>query len=60
MLKKLILLIAVSAMLMAQAQTGDWRVHPYYVGSQITNLIDTDNKIYYLVGMTSFASTRQR
>ncbi len=54
MLKKLILLIAVSAMLMAQAQTGDWRVHPYYVGSQITNLIDTDNKIYYLVGNDLF------
>ena len=51
MLKKLaLLLIAMLALVQTQAATGDWRVHPYYVGGNIKNVIDTDTKVYYLVG----------
>ena len=52
MLKKIGLFIVVMLSLVVQAQTGkgDWRVHPYYVGDNVKNIIDTDNKVYYLVG----------
>ena len=50
MFKKIALLLIALIALSVQAQTGDWRVHPYYVGSNIQSVIDTDNKVYYLVG----------
>ena len=52
MLKRIGFLLVVILSLVAQAQSGkgDWRVHPYYVGDNVKNIIDTDNKIYYLVG----------
>ena len=56
MLKKIGLFIVVMLSLVVQAQTGkgDWRVHPYYVGDNVKNIIDTDNKVYYLVGNDLF------
>ena len=52
MLKKLVLLLIVMLSLVAQAQVGkgDWRIHPYYVSDNVKNIVDTDNKVYYLVG----------
>ncbi len=52
MAKKIAFLILALLAMAAQAQPGkgDWRVHPYYVSSDIKNVIDTDSKIYYLVG----------
>ena len=52
MLRQLILATTLVASLLALAQTGvgDWRVHPYYVDSEVKNIIDTDDRVYYLVG----------
>lgn len=52
MLKRIILAATMMCALIAQSQTGvgNWRVHPYYVGSEIKNVIDTDGQIYYQVG----------
>ena len=52
MLKKIGLFIVVMFSLVAQAQVGkgDWRVHPYFVSDNVKNIIDTDTKVYYLVG----------
>lgn len=56
MLKRVVFFIIVMLSLLAQAQTGkgDWRVHPYYVGDNIKNVIDTDTKVYFLVGNDLF------
>ena len=56
MLKRIGFIIVVMLSLLAQAQTGkgDWRVHPYYVGDNIKNVIDTDAKVYFLVGNDLF------
>lgn len=54
MLKRIFLLLALAACLpqMASAQygVGDWRIHPFYVGEDISNIIDTGDQVYYLVG----------
>lgn len=52
MAKKIVIFILAMIALALQAQPGkgDWRIHPYYVSSNIKNVIDTDTKIYYLVG----------
>lgn len=52
MLKKIGLLIIAMLALTSAAQPGkgDWRMHPYYVSQNIKNIIDTDTKVYYLVG----------
>ena len=31
-----------------RAASGQWRVHPFFVSSQLKNLIDTRDKVYYL------------
>lgn len=56
MLKRIFLLLAICVVAapMAQSATGDWRIHPYYVGANIKNIIDTDQKVYYLVGNELF------
>ena len=56
MVKKIgLLLLALVALTVQSASAlGDWRMHPYYVGSKINNIIDTDNKVYYLVGNDLF------
>lgn len=56
MLKRIILAATMMCALIAQSQTGvgNWRVHPYYVGSEIKNVIDTDGQIYYQVGSYLF------
>ena len=43
MLRHLILAALLVASLVAHSQNGvgDWRVHPYYVGSEVKNIIDT-------------------
>ena len=52
MLKRIIQasLVLLSLVAYGQNGVGNWRVHPYYVGSQIKNIIDTGDCIYYLVG----------
>lgn len=32
----------------AQISVGDWKIHPVF-GTDVTNIIDTDKKVYYLV-----------
>ncbi|MCQ2289092.1 MAG: hypothetical protein MJZ74_08345 [Muribaculaceae bacterium] len=51
MFKKLLLAIAVTMSMptAATAQQGNWKVHPFFVGSKVQNNIDTGSKVYYLV-----------
>ena len=57
MLKQTIMAFALMCMLVAQAQNGvgNWRVHPYYVGSEVRTVIDTETHVYYQVGGYLFA-----
>lgn len=52
MLKKILTIIALLCPFAAVAQTnvGDWRIHPFFVGSLISNMIDTGDQVYYLTG----------
>ena len=52
MLKRIILATALMCALAVCGQNGvgNWRVHPYYVGSEIKTIIDTEHHVYYLVG----------
>lgn len=52
MIKKFVLFIAMLLPLMAVAQnvTDSWRVHPFYVGAKLQNVIDTGDAVYYLTG----------
>lgn len=56
MCKRILLLVALIMPLMMRAQyaQGDWRVHPYYVSSNVKTLIDTEDKVFYLVGNDLF------
>ncbi len=56
MLRHLIFAALLVASLVAHSQNGvgDWRVHPYYVGSEVKNIIDTKDQVYYLVGSDLF------
>lgn len=50
MIKKLFLALLLSLPLMASAQlgAGQWKIHPYFVGSSATNCIDAGDRVYYL------------
>ena len=50
MIKKAIILMLMLLPVVATAQyaPGQWKVHPFLVQSQITNMIDTQDKVYYL------------
>ncbi len=56
MLRHFIFAALLVASLIAHSQygVGDWRVHPYYVDSEIKNIIDTKDEVYYLVGSDLF------
>lgn len=45
--------------LWAQYTPGQWKVHPYFVPSQITNLIDTQEKVYYLTSDNVFSFDKE-
>lgn len=51
MVKKLLLLVALMLPTIALAQygSGSWRVHPFFVSAKVQNIVDTHNKVYYLV-----------
>lgn len=50
MIKKLFLAMLLVLPLMASAQlgSGQWKIHPYFVGSSATNCIDAGDRVYYL------------
>ena len=48
MLKKHLLLVMLLVMAVATASAGTWKIHNYYVASQIQNVFDTGDKVYYL------------
>lgn len=50
MIKKLFLAIFLTLPLLASAQlgSGQWKIHPYFVGSSAKNCIDAGDKVYYL------------
>ena len=50
MIKKLLLSLFLFLPMMASAQmgAGQWKIHPYFLGSNIKNCYDTGNKVYYL------------
>lgn len=56
MIKKLFLAIFLALPLLASAQlgAGQWKIHPYFVGSTATNCIDAGDKVYYLTSGSLF------
>ena len=50
MIKKLFLALFLTLPLLASAQlgAGQWKIHPYFVGSSAKNCIDAGDKVYYL------------
>ena len=38
----------------AQIGSGQWKIHPYYVGEKVTNCVDVGDKVYYLVSGSLF------
>lgn len=49
MTKKIILTIWVLATSISTAFAGNWRIHPTFAGNEIQNIVDTKDKVYYLV-----------
>ena len=51
MIRKCFIVLALSlATLMSSAQIGDgqWKIHPYFIGNDVSNCIDTDKRVFYL------------
>lgn len=51
MMRKYFIMLALSlATLMSSAQIGDgqWKIHPYFIGKDVSNCIDTDHRVFYL------------
>ena len=48
MIKKYLLLVVLTVMTATTMVASTWKIHNYYVTSMIQNVIDTDNKVYYL------------
>ena len=50
MIKRIFLALFIALPFMASAQlgAGQWKIHPYFVGSSATNCIDAGNRVYYL------------
>ena len=42
------LLSLVTLISSAQIGVGQWKIHPYFLGDNITNCVDTKDKVYYL------------
>lgn len=56
----LVLMVAlVALMLQAQDDYGRWTLHPVFAGENITNCIDTGDKVYYLVSNNLFCYDKQ-
>lgn len=45
-----VLLSLVAFVAVAQIGAGQWKTHPYFVGSKAINCIDAGDKVYYLAG----------
>jgi len=56
MIKKILMLLALCVPLFAVAQTGvgNWRYHPSFVGTDVTNVIDAGEYVYYLTAGNLF------
>jgi len=55
MIKKIILSMMLLVSLTAAAQsTGNWKMHPIFVGSDVTNVVDAVDKVYYLASGNLF------
>ena len=58
MMKKAILLL-IAAVAASCAWASQWQVFPTYVGSNTQNVIDTDDKVYYLVSGCLYCFDKQ-
>ncbi len=56
MIKKLLLLLItlVPAIAGAQAVTDSWRIHPFYAGANVQNVVDAGDRVYYLASNNLF------
>ncbi len=56
MIKKLLLSLFLVLPMMASAQlgAGQWKIHPYFIGTNIKNCYDAGNKVYYLASGSLF------
>ena len=59
MIKKLFLLMLMllpcaAATVQAQYGVGDWKIHATFSGQNVQNVIDTGDKVYYLVSNNLF------
>ena len=48
MMKRYYIFMVMTVLAVAAATAGTWRMHNYYIGSQVQNIYDTDNRVYYL------------
>ena len=60
MIKKFSLIIVALVAIVANAQvTGQWVMHPKYLGSGAANLIDAGNKVFFQSGNTMFTFDKE-
>lgn len=64
MIKRLLLLLALmlpcaAASVHAQFGVGDWKMHSVFSGQKAQNIIDTGDKVYYLVSNNLFCYDKQ-
>ena len=61
MLKRIVIFLALALPFMANAQygVGDWRIHTIFVGSAAERVIDTPDKVYYLVSNNLFCYDKE-
>lgn len=61
MFKRLIIVLACVIPFVAKAQygVGDWRIHATFVGSQAQTIVDTPEKVYYLVSNNLFCYDKE-
>lgn len=61
MIKKLFLIVSflIASNAMAQVASGNWKIHPYYVGARIQNNIDMGGDVYFLASNTLYQYNKE-
>lgn len=49
----------VSIFASAQIGAGQWKIHPFFISNNITNCVETDTKVYYLVSGSLFCYDKE-